>query len=101
MAKLKGWLKKNEKGPTGCPSSGKLINHGETLRHITVTSLRGSFWRKLNFQRMIAVSSTKQKFAFSIFTCQYSSKNSVKHLTELKILATRLVKGTYNALKTI
>ena len=71
--------KKNGK----CPLSGKLINHGETLKYKTVTSLRGSCWRKLNFRHVIAESSRKKEVALSIVICQHSSKNSVEHLTEL------------------
>ncbi|KNC29845.1 hypothetical protein FF38_07319 [Lucilia cuprina] len=60
-----------------------LINPGETQKHKTAASLRGSCWRKLDFQPAIAESSKNQEIALALFTSQHSSTNSVDHLTEL------------------
>lgn len=57
--KLKPWLKQDEKDDTKgfckyckCPLSGKLydlLSHGETKKHKSAASIRGSCWKKLDF----------------------------------------------------
>ncbi|KAI8119869.1 hypothetical protein CVS40_8786 [Lucilia cuprina] len=69
-----------------CVLAGKLsdlFNHSESQKHKSSASIRGSCWRKFDFNPKIAESSKKQEISLALFTCQHSSNNSVDHLTEL------------------